>query len=171
MEERDPAFAGYRFRQQSLSGTRRTNKQHPAGYLCPDFGEVVRVLEERNHFLQFVLGLNLPGHILERGLGVCLHVFLGFALAQAGHHLSIEPTGLTVKHDGKANKNYPRKELENNLQKRDLLHRARNRNAFSLQGGEQILIKIGNPRLSGDTILEGEPDQGLLFDLHLQDLP
>ncbi|KAF5033313.1 hypothetical protein DSECCO2_608030 [anaerobic digester metagenome] len=128
------------------------------------------MLEKGNNLFKFIFRLNLPGNILECNFRIGFHVLLGSALAQGGHHLAIQPAGLTIQHNGKTDENDPRQKLQNNLQKRDLLHAAGHRDSLRLQGGQQTLIKIRDSRLGRKAVLQDKTNQGLLLDLDLHDL-
>ena len=50
---------------QRLAGARRADQQHALGDARAQRGELLRLLEELDHFLQLLLGLLRPGHVVE----------------------------------------------------------------------------------------------------------
>ena len=56
-EEGRTGFTGYRFGQQSLAGTRRSDHQHPFGDARAQGRELFRLLQELDHLLQLLFGL------------------------------------------------------------------------------------------------------------------
>ena len=83
--EREKGHARFpcdRFCQQGFAGARGTNQQHTLG----DFGaygcESLRSLEEGHHFLQVLLGLLHPGHVVKLDTRLSLHGEAGLGLTK-----------------------------------------------------------------------------------------
>ena len=65
-QERHAGFARDRPRQQRLAGSRRADEEHALGNPAADSGEPLRLAEEIDDFLDFVLGFVDARDILER---------------------------------------------------------------------------------------------------------
>ena len=91
-EEGHTSFTGNRFGQEGFAGARRAHQQHAFGDLGAHGGEAFRGFQEGHHFLEVLLGLLNPGHIVKFDAGFGFHgkAGLGFAelhrLARASGH-------------------------------------------------------------------------------------
>ena len=67
-EERNVRFAGDRASEQGLAGSRRAHQQYALGNTAAQLLELLRLLEELDDFLEFVLGFVHAGDVFERDL-------------------------------------------------------------------------------------------------------
>ena len=98
-EERHARLAGDGARQQRLAGAGRPDQQHALRHVRAEPAVPLRVLQERDDLLQFLLGLVDAGDVGEGHLGVGLDVDLG--LAAADRHQPAEPllAGEAAEHE------------------------------------------------------------------------
>ena len=82
-EERDIRFARNRARQQSLSGTRRTDQQHALRNAPAQLLEFLRLAQEFDNLLELFLGFLNASHVLERHLALLRGMQTRAALAKA----------------------------------------------------------------------------------------
>ena len=80
-EKRNTRLAGHGLGQQGLPGAGRANQQRTLGQLGADGGILARIMQEVDDLLQRLLGLVLPGHILEGNAGRFFHIHLGVGFA------------------------------------------------------------------------------------------
>ena len=84
-EERHFCLSRHSFRQQCLTSSRRPYKKCSFRKLRADAAVFTRIMKEIHYFLQRLLCLILPGHILECDPGFFLHVHFCIALSDAHH--------------------------------------------------------------------------------------
>jgi hypothetical protein len=87
-EEGHSRLAGDGLGQQGLAGSRRADQQHTLGNTCSEADELLRLLQEFDDLLQFLLGLLHPGDILEGHRRLVAGEHAGPALAE-GHRLIV----------------------------------------------------------------------------------
>jgi len=90
-EERHARLAGHRARQQGLASARRSHQQHTLGRACAEPAIDLRLLEEVDDFLQFLLRFIDAGDVVEAGFHVGFDIDLRLALAN-GHEPTAEAT-------------------------------------------------------------------------------
>jgi hypothetical protein len=91
-EEGHAGLAGNGLGQQRLTSSRRSHEQGSLGNLTAQVGVFLRILQEFNDFLHFLLGTFLSGHVLERDVQVAAFlVHLGLRLA----HVEDSASGTT----------------------------------------------------------------------------
>src|ERR1019366_7525195 len=92
-EERNTRLAGHRLAEQRLAGARRPDQEDALGDAGSDRDELVRVLEELDDLVQFLLGLVDTGDVDERDRGLVTGEQPG-AAAPKGHRLVVAALSL-----------------------------------------------------------------------------
>ncbi len=156
--------------QERLSRPRRTHEQHAFGDPSPETGELLGIFQKFNDFLEFVLRLVDPRHILEGDLLRLVRHEAGAALAE-GHGLPA--AGLHLAHEEN-----PHADEENDGEPGD-----ENRHVpavplggFHGDAGPLLLEKGDEAGILWGVCLEGTavvqfPIYVLAFDRHLGHLP
>jgi hypothetical protein len=83
-EERNTRLARDGLCEQGLAGAGRANQQDTLGNARPKLDEFLRLFQELDNFLEFLLGLVHTGHIRKRDRGMVAAEHAGAALAE-GH--------------------------------------------------------------------------------------
>ena len=81
-EEGNARFTGNGLGQKGFAGAGRADQQKAAGNLSTNGGESLGLLQEGDHFLEFLLGFGDAGHVIEHDAGLRFHHEAGFALAE-----------------------------------------------------------------------------------------
>ena len=172
-EERHLCLAGHGPRQQRLAGAGRANQQHALGHASAEAAVGLRITQELDNFLEFVLGLVDAGHISEANLHVSLDVDPRFALADL-HHAAAKATA----HAAQQKQPDAKEQRRRNDPRQQVAHQC----AFHPAGvAHRILLQVlGQLRLdavtdeaslpAGQRLLEGAFDTSL-GDRQLVDAP
>src|SRR5690606_37328215 len=99
-EEGHACLAGDGFRHERLAGAGRADEQHTLGDARTQRGELLRLLEELDDLLQFLLGFIRPGHIGKGDSWLVAGEEPRFALAK-GKGLVIAALGLAEEDEEK----------------------------------------------------------------------
>src|SRR3569832_501491 len=97
-EERHLGLAGNGFRQQRLTGTRRTHHQYATGDLAAEFLELAGVAQELDQLGHFLLGFFHAGHVGESNLALVLAHHAG-PRATKGHGATTTAAALPLPHE------------------------------------------------------------------------
>jgi len=96
-KERNVGFAGHRFGQERLAGSRRTDQQNALRYLAAQTLKFAGIFQKVDHFFQLLFGFVTAGHIGKRHL---LAVFQKPRARLAETHcFAVAGIGLTHKKD------------------------------------------------------------------------
>ena len=140
------ASAGDRLGQQGLAGAWHAHQQHPLGDARSHLGELTRILEKLDDFLEFVLGLVLAGHVGKVDLLGGLHVTLGAALAERESAIAAA-LDLPEHEPDEEESEHPREEIDEHPQGRHVARPAGDLNRLLLQFSQQLGIGVGNGSL------------------------
>ena len=152
-EERHVRFAGDGAGEQRLAGARRADEQHAFGNAAAEFLEFLRVAQELDQLLDFVLRFLDAGDVLEGDLVLVprQHARLRFAeieRAFAGHADLLAEEEIENEQEER-----DRQEADDRLGEHVRLGANRDRHI----GGSQFLLQIG-----GEIQIDGRPKRHLL---------